>query len=287
MTSRDHDEDIGLPRGLALNRFVVRCPGVHLVTRLPRPESRDARRDLERRLGVTLFVTADHAYASGEVADGNTVEVSCDFDPLLHQFDLREALARQAGARGFRVWFARGGELHVAGLPGGRVIDGIDLQRRLRIRLTADEGATSLSARHGTRWLTASLADATVGARAVGESAVRLSEGWPSRGEVLAVDGDALTLRTSGESVEVLAADYATTASAAYVRRHHGPQTLKALQVASGSMTDHGQRNRYAVKDRFAALIDDMGALGWTVDVGVRQAVVEQEWAEIRVQEAP
>ena len=287
MTNNHHDDGLGLPRGLALNRFTVECPGVHRLTRLPLQESRDARRDLQRRLGASLHTTKDYAYASGEFAEGSTVEVACDFDWALHQFDLREALARQADARGFRVWFARAGELHVVGLPGGRVIDGVDLQRKLRIRLTADEEGATLSARHGTRWLTASLVDAAVAARAVGESAVRLSDGWPSRGQVVAVAGDTLTLRVGGDDIEAIAADYAITASAAYVRRHHGTQTLKALQVASGSMTDAGQRNRYAVKDRFAALIADMGALGWTIDVGGREAKIEQEWAEIRVQEAP
>jgi hypothetical protein len=286
MTSSDQDDVLGPPRGLALNRFTVECPGVHRLTRLPLPESRDARRDLERGLGVALHNTKEYAYASGELAEGSTVEVACDFDWGLHQFDLREALARQAAARGFRVWFARGGELHVAGLPGGRVVDGIDLQRKLRIRMTADEDRATLSARHGTRWLTASLADRAVGERSVGESAVRLSYGWPPRGEIVGVDGDTVTLRAGGKDVEVVAADYAITASAAYVRRHHGTPTLKALQVASGSITEQGQRNRYAVKDRFAALVEDMGALGWTIDVGGRQAKIEQEWAEIRVQEA-
>lgn len=241
---------------------------------------------MQRRLGARLHNTKDYVYAASELSEGSIVDVACDFDWGLHQFDLREALARQAAARGFRVWFARGGELHVAGLPGGRVIDDIDLQRKLRIRLTAGADGATLSARHGTRWLTASLADAAVAARAMGESAVRLSDGWPTRGEVRGVAGKTLTLRAGQEDVEVGAADYAVTASAAYVRSHHGTETLKALQVASGSLTEQGQRNRYAVKDRFTALVEDMGAIGWTIDVGGRQAVVEQEWAEIRVQEA-
>jgi hypothetical protein len=38
-----------LPRALALNVLELRCPGVHELTRLSRPESRDARIDLRQR----------------------------------------------------------------------------------------------------------------------------------------------------------------------------------------------------------------------------------------------
>lgn len=275
-----------LPRALALNRFDVRCPGVHKLTRFTRPESKDARRALEARLGVALFVTEDFAYAAGEVAEGSLVELGCDFDRLIHQFDLREALARQARELGFRAWFGRGGELHVVGLPGGRTIDGIEVQRRLRLRLTAEEDQTTLTARHGTRWITAALSDPTVRSKAVGETAVRLTDGHPRRGEVLRNDGSSAVLRVGGDEIEVASSDYVISVSAAYVRRHHGPQTLQELQIASGSMTSRGQRNRYAVKDRFEALLEDMDALGWAISLGPdRAAVIEREWTEIRVQE--
>ena len=279
-------DGLALPRALALNRFDVRCPGVHKLTRLARPESKDARRALESRLGQAIFVTDDFAYTVGEIAEGSPVELGCDFDRLVHQFDLREALALQARERGFGAWFGRGGELHVVGLPGGRTIDGIVVQRRLRLRLTAEEDQTSLTGRHGTRWITAALSDPTVRSRAVGETAVCLSDGHPRRGEVVRSDGSATILRVGSDEIEVASSDYVISASAAYVRRHHGPQTLQNLQIASGSMTTRGQRNRYAVKDRFAALLEDMDALGWAISLGFdRAAVIEREWTEIRVQE--
>jgi hypothetical protein len=76
---------LALPRALALNRFAVSCPGVHKLTRLLRPESKDARRALETRLGKTIFVSGNDAYASGETQEGTLVELSCDFDVLIHQ----------------------------------------------------------------------------------------------------------------------------------------------------------------------------------------------------------
>jgi hypothetical protein len=152
--------------------------------------------------------------------------------------------------------------------------------------LTAEERQTSLTARHGTRWITAPLSESNVLARAVGETAVRLNPGYPQRGEVVRCDGATVVVRAGVDEVEAATSDYALSASAAYVRRHHGSQTLQDLQVASGSMTSRGQRNRYAVKDRFQALLEDMDALGWTFALGPnRTAVVERDWTEIRVQE--
>lgn len=278
-----------LPRALALNRFAVRCSGSHRVTRLPRPSTLEGRREVEDRLGQAIFVAGPVAYAAGEVAGGTVVEVNCEFDWLLHQFDLRAALKRQAGRRGFRAWFGRGGELHVAGLPGGQEIDRIQLQRRLRLRVSTDEGngETALTARHGTCWVTGTLDEPAVQRCAVGEMAVRLTEGTPRRGEVARAEGDELVLRVGDQDLMVDAHGYAVTASAAYVRRHHGGEVLRELQVASGSITVRGQRNRYAVKDRFEALLEDLGALGWTIDLREgHTAIVECAWTEIRIQEA-
>ena len=267
----------------------LRCPGVHELTRLPRPDSRDARRELQRQLGQTLFVTSDFAYASGAVdaPGGSAVALSCDFDRELHLFDLRERLAAHARSRGFDVWFGRGGEMHVAGLPGGTVVDGITVERRLRVRIVEDaQLRTALVARHSTRW-TADLADPAVVAGAVGERVNRRGPGSPRAGTIIRGAGDSLVIDADGAEVEVPAADYVLAVNSAYIRRHHGADTLQAVLVAAGSLTRTRQRNRYAVKDRFVAMGESLVALGWSFDVGGgRTAEVMPALAEIRVQGA-
>ena len=279
-----------LPRALALNVLELRCPGVHELTRLPRPESRDARRELQRELGHTLYVTSEFAYASGAVAaaGASTAAVGCDFDRGLHLFDLRERLASHARGLAFDVWFGRGGELHVAGLPGGEVVDGIAVERRLRLRVVEDaQLRTALVARHSTRW-TADLTDPAVVARAVGETVNRRGPGWPRVGTIVrGAAGDELVIEAGGEEVEVAVVDYVLPVNSAYVRRHHGGDTLQAVLVAAGSLTRTRQRNRYAVKDRFVAIGESLAALGWSFDGGGgRVAEIVPALAEIRVQGA-
>jgi hypothetical protein len=283
-----------LPQGLLLNSFPLRCPGVHHVTRLRRPESREARRELEGQLGASLFVTEKCAYAAGEldVPDTRVVELACDAEPGLHLFDLRAAVAAQAIRHGFPTWFGRGGEMHVIGLPGEQRIGAIVVQRRLRLRVL-EEGwekpETRVVGRHGTRWLVAgTLADAEVGKLAVGESAERLAGRGPSRGEIVSLDGDEVVLRNHGRDERFPAGDYGLRANSGFVRRHHGAGALRALQVASGSLTQSGQKNQYAVKDRFAALIDDLEAIGLEIEMpGGRTAVIEPSWVEVRIQGSP
>jgi hypothetical protein len=278
-----------LPRALALNVLELRCPGVHELTRLSRPESRDARIDLQRELGQALYVTGEFAYASGEVAapDASTASLSCDVDRGLHLFDLRERLAWHARGRGFDVWFGRGGELHVARLPGGSIVDGISVERRLRLRVVEDaQQRTVLVARHGTRW-TADLTDETVAARAVGETVNRRGVGLPRAGKIVRGDGDQLIIDAESDEVAVPVADYVLAVNAAYVRRHHGAEALQRVQAAAGSLTATRQRNRYAVKDRFVAMGESLAALGWMFDVGGgRSAEIVPTLAEIRVQES-
>src|SRR4051794_14409207 len=94
---------MSLPRALAVNLFELTCPGVHELTRLPRPESREARIEVQRAVGQTLYVTKDFAYAAGslDVPGASVVSVGCDFDRQLHLFDLRERLGWHASHRGF------------------------------------------------------------------------------------------------------------------------------------------------------------------------------------------
>jgi hypothetical protein len=95
-------------------------------------------------------------------------------------------------------------------------------------------------------------------------------------------------LRHHGRDDRLPAADYALTANSGFVRRRHGAVVLRALQVASGSLTRSGLKNQHAVKDRFAAVVDDLQAVGLEIDMpGGRQATIEPTWIEVRVQETP
>jgi hypothetical protein len=280
-----------LPQSLVLNSFGLRCPGVHHVTRLPRPESREARRALERELATSLFAGEKSAYAPGEVTvpGGHVVDLACDAEAGLHVFDLRAAIAAQARHRGFTAWFGFGGEIHVIGLPGEQRVGSIVVQRRLRLRVLEegwDEPETRVVARQRTRWLVAgTLADPDVSKLAIGESAERLDGRGPSRGEIVSFEGDDVVLRNRGRDERFPSADYALRASSSFVRRHHGAGTFRALQVASGSLTQSGKKNQYAVKDRFGALVEDLHAIGLEIEMpGGRQAVIEPSWVEVRVQ---
>jgi hypothetical protein len=237
-----------------------------------------------------LHVTEDFAYAAGtvETSSASHVEVSCDFDRGLHLFDLRERLAAHAREGGLDVWFGRGGELHVAGLPGGRDVDGIAVERRLRLRVVEDEQfGTALIARHGTRW-TAPLTNPNVVAAAVGERVYRRGIGEPRAVTVVRGLGNGrVVVAADGNEIEVAADDFTLAVNSAYIRRNHGSNTLQNVLVAAGSLTSSHQRNRYAVKDRFVAMGQSLSALGWKFDLGGgRAAEIEPTLAEIRIQEA-
>lgn len=283
-----------LPQSLVLNSFVLRCPGVHQVTRLPRPGGRDARRALAAELGTSLFVAEKCAYVAGEVdvRGGHVVDLACNAEPGLHLFDLRAAVAAQAEGRGFRASFAFGGEMHVIGLPGERRVGDVVVQRHLRLRVLEegwDNPETRIVARHRTRWLIAgTLADADVQKLAVGEPAERLLGRGPRHGNVVRFDGDDVVLHNRGREERFAARDYALRASSSLIRRQYGAGVFRALQVASGSLTQSGKKNQYAVKDRFAALVEDLQAIGLEIAMpGGRTALIEPRWVEVRVQGTP
>jgi hypothetical protein len=281
-----------LPRGLALNSFQVSCPGIHRLTQFPRPSSKDERRRLERSIRKAIFVKRDYAYTSAgaDLEESTDVDVRCNFDRELHLFDLRDCLAAQASSKGLGARFGFGGEIFITGLKRGVKIDGIVVQRQLRIRLVeegAAEGETWLVARHDTHWIVAgTLADADLRERALGESAERLSGDGPRKGEVVQITDTSATLRVRNEEISVSPSDYTLTANFSYVRRFHRPDTLVRLQVASQSLTPTGHRNRYAVKDRYLSLREALDQLGWTIVMPAdREARIDQAWTEIRIQE--
>ena len=281
-----------LPRGIVLNGLRLQCPGVHRFQRTSWSGDRRERLELERSIGHKLFVTKDHVYASGDVAGvgWTPIETACNQDRRLHLFDLREALAAHARQKGFKASFRFGGELDVDGLPGEVEIEGLRVQPRLRLRVVdeGDEPDTWLVGRHASRWLVAgSLSNPALWTRAVGETAERLSNGEPDRGEVMSVTHDALVLRSRNWEGAVSPSDYTLTVGSPYVRRHHGAHTLRKLLTASGSLASSGKRNRYAVKDRSQALISGLESLGSTFPLSTGLGVqLEADWIEVRIQQA-
>jgi len=279
------------PRGLALNAFSVTCPGLHRVVRIPRPANREERRRIEQEIGHGLFQKADFAYAASNapITDAVTVDIECDFDRNLHLYDLRTWISEQASSEKLRPRFAFGGEIQITGLSGDIEIDGLRVERRLRLRVTETDlvdRETWIVARHDTRYLVAgTLTDPQTQERAVGETAERIAGSGPFRGEVLNASNKGLTLRIGGKETGVESSNYTLTVRSSYVRRNYNTATLVKLQAASGSLTATGKRNRYAVKDRYKALAGAMDQLGWTIAMpDDRQAVIDRAWTEIRIQ---
>lgn len=280
-----------LPRGLALNRFRLTCPGIHRVTRLPRPADREERRVLERSIGQSVFQKGDFCYTSPEISapDSSAVDLECDFDRRLHLFDLRACISEQAAHEKLRVRFGFAGELQITGFAGDAEIDGLRVERRLRLRVVDGDSGSSDSwvvGRHDSRYLVSgTLIDSEVRRRAVGEMAERLAGSGPARGEVLSVSDKQVVLLVGDEEIAVEPSVYTLTVRSAYVTRYHHADTLARLQVASGSLTQSGRRNRYAVKDRYEALIHCVEQLGWVIAMPAdRQAIIERSWTEIRIQ---
>ena len=259
-----------LPRGLALNAFLLRCPGTHHLKRLARPRSEEERLRIEEKIGQAVFQAADFAYVavSADLPDSKIVEVECNSNRSLHLFDLRTWISEQASSQKLRPRFAFGGEIHVTGLRGDTEIDGITVQHRLRLRVSDVEIAgveTWIVARHDTRFLVAgSLADVQAQKHAVGEMAERIAGSGPLKGEVLSISNQNLTLQSKGVKFAVEPSNYTLTVRSSYVQQHHSAATLAKLQIASGSLTATRKRNRYAVKDRYKAVAEAMDQLGWT-----------------------
>lgn len=268
-SAADHDlrpAFVDLPRGLFVNAFELSAPAVYSLRRYARPDSRDARQRLERRIGHPLKESGDFVYAID--GHGEAIDFDPAGDPELHAFVVREALLAHAAGRGYdaRVVF---GEVRIHGLPGELSAHGLRAQRGVRLRVAAGVavGRDLLFARHDMRWLFAgSLLDAKVRAAAPGAKAVRLEGDGPGRAEVNRLDGDEVVLRIRRGSVRAPAAHYTLAAQPGLVRRHLGAAALRWQQLSSGSLTESGRRNRYAVKDRMGALAEDLGSFGLSLE---------------------
>jgi hypothetical protein len=261
------------------------------MTRFPKPAGRDERRKLERSIGHPIYQSGEYGYTSlqATVRGGESFEFECDFDRRLHLFDLRSFIADRLESQKLKVRFAFGGELHITGLTGGIELDGLNVQRRLRLRVVEYDppGQDSwIVGRHDTRvFVAGSLSNAVIRDRAVGEMAEPIDGAGLPRGEVVRVSETEVILRAGSAEVPVNPSDYTLSVRSSYVKRYHKPQTMSKLQVIAGSLTESGQRNRYAVKDRYLSLIDAMDQVGWMIPMSSdRTAIIEREWTEIRIQ---
>ena len=129
--------------------------------------------------------------------------------------------------------------------------------------------------------------DAAVQEVAIGGSAVRLNGEGPTSGEVVSVVDGELTLALRRERVQVPAENYGLRVNSGFVRHHHNSEILRRLQVASGSLTQMGRRNRFQVKDRFAGAVEDLDVLGFEFNlIGGGSAEIEARWIEVRRQDS-
>lgn len=282
-----------LPRGLALNRFHIDCPGLHKMTRIPRPAAKEETEKLEQSIGQSVFRKGAWCYAGPAVSlpSSTSVDLPCSFDLQLHAFDLRRCIFEHAVKEKLDARFGFAREISITGLAGDVQIDGLLVQRRLRLRVVVMESFGSpdtwVVGRQDTRYLVAgSLANAPIRERAIGEIADRLAGDGPLKGEVVAASDGEVTLLVRGDEVSVRPSDYTLTVRVPYIRRYHRRDTLQRLQVISGSLTQTGRKNRYAVKDRYKGLIDAMEQLGYTIPMpDGRYAKIDRAWTEIRIQE--
>jgi hypothetical protein len=281
---------IELPRGLALNRYQLICPGRHCMTRFAKPASKEERRNVEASLGQAIYQSSNYAYAHSDitVSGGGSVEFECNQDRGLHLFDLRERVAEHASDRGLSAVFRFGGELHITGLSGDIELDGIHVQRRLKLRVVevGSDDATWLVAKHDFRLLAATcLADKSIWDRAIGEIAEPIINARLPRGEVVSLSEGELILSVGDKKVLADPTSYTFSVRYSYVKRYHSSATVSKLQEVTGALSGAGRRNRYAVKDRFLALINAMDQLGWTMPSSDgRLIIIDPHWTEIRIQ---
>lgn len=278
------------PRGLALNCFRLICPGLHRMIRLPRPASPQERRRLEQSIGKRIFQAGDFGYTSpgASIPDSQVVDLECGFDRQLHIFDLRACISDQAALQKLSARFGFGGEIQITGFSGDVEIDGIRVQRRLRLRVIDDLPGqdTWIVGRHDTRYLVAgTLVNSNVRDHCIGEMAERLTGTGPPRGRILSASDEQVTLQVRDEQIAIEPSNYTIAVRSSYIINFYQPETLTKLQAASGSLTRAGQRNRYAIKDRYKALTEDMEQFGWTIAMAEdRYALIERVWTEIRIQ---
>lgn len=255
---------------LFLNAYPVAFEGGISLWRCARSEDED-KRELERRLGVSLWTERDAAW-SGQRPAGRDAALQ-SFDPGQSRdrtlFAAREGLVSHARDSGRDAWFGRAGEMSFVGLLAAQEMDEFVLEPELVARFAHEpyiEADAVIVVRARTRWRSArTLAEPDLQRLALGERAVRIDGDGPRRGLVDAVSSNELHLRVASAIEVVDPANYSLVAGSRLVVAWRGPSVLRELQVASGVLTISNRRNRYAVKDRFQTAGRMLRTLGWPV----------------------
>jgi len=258
--------------GLYLNSYPLSCEGAVSLFKLPGAAVSRRRAEIQRAVGVNVWVEDDDAYAYGEPSQ-QAAEVSRSLEQMdsLALFVLREVLVDHCKSLGFDSWVARAGELRVMGVIPHMIEDRFRVEHVLNLRVTAEEYVRSgalLTARHRTSWRCADpLSHPDIAALAPRQRAVRVGGDGPHRGRVVRVAGSSAFLRVGSEEVEVAAKDYTLSINAAFVAKWRGSAVLRKVRVSSGELTISGKRNQHGIEDRFKLAARAVRQLGGEIAV--------------------
>jgi hypothetical protein len=277
-------------RGLYLNSYPLTCEGTVSLFKLPGAAASRRRDEIQRAVGVNVWVEGDDAYAYQEPCQ-QAAEVSRSLEQTdnLALFILREILVDHCRSLGFDSWVARAGELRVVGVIPHMTEDRFRVEHVLNLRVSAEEYIRSgplLTARHRTSWQCSDpLSDPDIAALAPRQRAVRLGGEGPPRGRVVRVAGSSVFLRVGSEEVEVAAKDYTLTANAAFVSRWRGSAVLRKVRMSSGELTISGKRNQHGIEDRFKLAARAVRQLGGEIAlVGGGRVEIAKAPVQIRLE---
>lgn len=251
--------------GLHLNAFPVEFAGRLTMWLVPGRD--EARQDgFRERLGVPAFRN-DRGWWSVTEPAVPAEQVQMRAAPVddLRLFAARGALLAHLRRRGCDAWGAKG-EVRAVGLLPAEDVGPFVAEPQLLARFAAEEWLDApavLLARRRTRWTwSGNLTEPRLRQYAPGTRAVRLSGDGPSSGTVVRADPDALLLRLSGNETVVDPSDYTLVVGSSAARALGGPDSLRQLQVASGSLTRRGTKDPNGVKTRFGAVDALLAAVG-------------------------
>jgi hypothetical protein len=254
---------------LLLNAHEVACEGdSHRLWRVELPDgNRPRRSELERRYGVPLWLDRDAAWATDPIEgdDVTETEITCQVNPSVHAFVLREALLRRGQAAVYDTWIGFGHEINCAEPRQPLLEEGpVRVEPVMRMRI-AHEGLNDelvlLVIRRSVRWRFADPLTADwLRPVANGEAAVRIAGDGPARARVAGLNGNHVTLELRrGEQRRVNAADYALVANPNLVYRalrdrpEDAEDVLRRVYQATGAIDSYRRVNRRAVRDRTEA----------------------------------
>jgi hypothetical protein len=282
---------MGTVMNLYLNSYDLKTEGSASIFRLLKAEALADRRDLQRSIGVRVWIEDSNVFAYQKPSGQDAEESQFDLrrSGQMGMFVLREALLEHCQALGFEAWIARAGEIRIMGVTPPSDTDLFRVEHVLHVRIGREETAAGmpvLTARHRTSWRCIDdLSDPKVASFASRQWAVRLSGEGPARGRVVGVGGDSAVLEVGPEEVEVNAADYTLSVNAALVANWRGSSVLRQIRVNAGDLTVRGKRNRHGIEDRFKRAGQAVRALGGEFPVrGQARVRIEKSPVQVRLE---